>query len=176
MLLWFTGLFQDSCSQKKFSKIEIRLQNELLYLTLHIPEERGMKKLIQLQPTAVSRVDIAYCSSLSKTNISCLCSVNYSEKQIKKKIIYFSAKTTSACVVVSWWTDKTEGRSRGRLSPCSVAETEGVAQCQCDPCPNSQCCLKLRRGMSSKSVEVGANTDSLPLWNSKFLKRRSCRW
>lgn len=83
---------------------------------------------------------------------------------------------TSAYVIVSWWTQKMEGRSHGRLSPCCVAGTEGVAQCQCDHCLNFQCCLKLMRGMSSKSVKVGAATDSLPLWNSKSQKGRSCRW
>lgn len=56
-----------------------------------------MKKLIQLQPTAVSRVDIAYCSSLSKTNISCLCSVNYSEKQIKKNHLFLSKDHICMC-------------------------------------------------------------------------------
>lgn len=66
ILLHFKRLFQCSFPLKKFSKIEISLQNVLVYLTLHIlgKKKKGKKK------AAASRVDIAYCSTQSKTILS----------------------------------------------------------------------------------------------------------
>lgn len=145
------------------------------FTLLYIFQRRGeWKKIIQLQPTAVSRVGIAYCSSLSKTNISCLCWVNYSEKQNQKSHLFLSKDHICICVV-SWWTQKMEGRSHDRPSSCSVTGT-GVFLCQHDHCLNFQTWLKLMGGMRRKSLNVGTATYSVPLWNSKSQKRGICRW
>lgn len=153
--------------------VKLRFSYKMCIFTLvYIFQRRGeWKKLIQLQPTAVSRVGIGYCSSLSKTNISCLCWVNYSEKQNQKSHLFLSKDHVCICVV-SWWTQKIEGRSHDRPSSCSVTGTEGVVLCQCDHCLNFQTWLRLMRGVRSKSLKGGTATCSVPLWNSKPPKKR----
>lgn len=115
------------------------------FTLLYIFQRRGeWKKLVQLQPTAVSRVDIACCSSLSKTNISCLCWVNYSEKQNQRSHLFLSKDHMCICggFLVS---QKAEERSGGTLSTRSVAGT-AVTLWQCDHCVTLQCWTQLMRG------------------------------